>query len=71
MFSLFGTKLPIDEDELEWQLATFKWLRREFGSGAPSLVLPTPQCFPRSRNTGASRIADLFGHVKRAARMED
>jgi hypothetical protein len=31
MLGLFGSRLPID-DELEFQLATFKWLIREFDS---------------------------------------
>lgn len=72
MLSLFGPRLPVDDDELEWQLATFKWLGEEFGdlSGSP-LVLPTPQNFPPSRRTGQGRVEDLFLHVKRAAGMED
>jgi hypothetical protein len=71
MFSLFGPRLPIDEDELEWQLATFKWLRGEFGDIGATLVLPTPEFFPASKRQGHGRIEDLFGHVKRAADMAD
>ena len=49
MFSLFAPKLPIDADELEWQLATFKWLGLEFGpAGQAELVLPTSRWFPPS-----------------------
>lgn len=71
MLSLFGARLPIDEDELEFQLATFKWIGREFGTGPGELVLPTKENFPPSPNRGHERVADLFGHVKRAAGMED
>ena len=71
MLSLFGARLPIDDDELEWQLATFKWLRGEFGPPAEKLVLPTAQFFPPSPRSGHGRIEDLFGHVKRAAGMDE
>jgi hypothetical protein len=71
MLSLFGPRLPVDDDELEFQLATFKWLAREFGPPAGTLVLPTPQAFPPSPNKGEARVADLFGHVKNAAGMAD
>jgi hypothetical protein len=72
MFGLFGPRLPIDEEELEWQLATFKWLQAEFGTlaGRP-LVLPTQSNFPPSRRKGHERVVDLFDHVRRAADMED
>src|SRR4028119_1375163 len=69
VLSLFGARLPIDDDELEWQPATFKWLRGEFGPPAEQLVLPTAKWFPPSSRSGHGRIEDLFGHVKRAAGM--
>ncbi|PSJ37620.1 hypothetical protein [Allosphingosinicella deserti] len=71
MLSLFGARLSIDRDELEWQFATFKWLRLEFGSAARPLVLPSPAFFPASSRQGHGRIADLFEHVRAAAGMED
>jgi hypothetical protein len=73
MFGLFGPKLPIDADELEFQLATFQWLDREYGGegGDVPLVLPTPRFFPPSGRQGHERIEDLFGHVKAAAGMAD
>lgn len=72
MFSLFGPKLPIDADELEWQLATFKWLGAEFGAaGEAPLVLPTAKFFPPSPRKGESRIEDLFASVKAAAGLAD
>ncbi len=69
---LFGPRLPIDSDELEFQLATFKWLNREFGAPEPRrLVLPTPDYFPAPAKEGASRVETLFGHVREAAGMAD
>jgi hypothetical protein len=72
MFSLFAPKLPIDSDELEWQLATFKWLAAEFGpAGEAPLVLPTAEFFPPSPRKGPGRVEDLFASVKSAAGMAD
>jgi hypothetical protein len=72
MLPLFGPRLPIDRDELDWQLATFKWMEQEFGAVAPRrLVLPTPAFFPASTRKGHERIEDLFGHVRRLAGMAD
>jgi hypothetical protein len=72
LLSLFGPKLPIDRDELEWQLATFKWLGEEFGSpGGTKLVTPTPEYFPSAALKGPGRVEALFADVKRAAGMED
>lgn len=71
MLSLFAPKLPIDPDELEWQLATFKWLGLEFGPAGEALVLPTGEYFPASERKGPARIEDLFASVKAAADMAD
>ncbi|HET9639646.1 MAG TPA: hypothetical protein VFP12_10600 [Allosphingosinicella sp.] len=72
MLSLFAPKLPIDRDELDWQLATFKWLGAEFGpAGEAPLVLPTAEYFPPSKRKGAGRVEDLFASVKSAAGMAD
>ena len=50
---LFGPRLPIDRDELDFQLATFKWLIGQFGPvGERPLILPTPDFFPLSRAEG-------------------
>lgn len=71
MLSLFGPRLPIDADELEWQLATFKWLGEEFGEiGESPLVLPTPEWFPPSRSTGPTRVREIFDTVRSLAGME-
>ena len=66
---LFGPRLPIDKDELEFQVATFKWLGREFGSVADRpLVLPTSDFFP-APSGGTPRIQALFDNVRHAAGM--
>jgi len=70
MLSLFRPRLPIDDDELDWQLATFKWLQTEFGGvGGRPLILPSPRWFPPSPRQGHERIEDLFAAVKAAAGM--
>lgn len=71
MLNLFGPRLKIDADELEFQLATFKWLEQSFGPVREAPVLPTLAFFPASRNKGDAKIADLFGRVKEAAGMAD
>ena len=69
MLSLFGKRLPIDDDELEFQLATFKWLTGEFGDVAETLlVLPTPDFFP---SDGRGGVETLFEEVRAAARMAE
>jgi hypothetical protein len=68
-FSLFGPRLPIDGEELEFQLATFKWLSAEFAEfAAAPLVLPTPDVFPSNGRRG---VETLFDEVRAAARMAD
>jgi hypothetical protein len=69
---LFGPRLPIDSDELEFQLATFKWLATEFGGAEQAaLVLPTPEFFPAPAGGSGDRIETLFDHVRAAAGMAD
>lgn len=73
MLSLFGPKLPIDEDEFHWQLASLQWMVTEFGDldGDTPLVLPTPAWFPPSPRKGEARIRDLFEHVRRHAGLQE
>ena len=68
----FGAKLPIDRDELEFQLATFKWLIDQFGpvDGRP-LILPTPDFFPLSGARGEAGVRELFDAVRGHAGMAD
>src|ERR1043166_4297153 len=67
---LFGPRLPIDRDELDFQLATFKWLTGEFGPvGTRPLILPTREHFPLSAATGEARVREIFDLVRAAAGM--
>ena len=66
----FRARLPIDADELEFQLATFKWLIAEFGpAGARGLIVPTAEHFPLSGATGEEGVREVFDHVRAAAGM--
>jgi len=70
MIALFGPRLPIDEDELDFQLATFKWLTGQFGPiGARPLILPTPDHFPLSGAAGEAKVREIFDLVRAAAGM--
>ena len=72
MLSLFAPRLPIDDDELDFQLATFKWLRRGFPEFADRpLVLPTPAFFPSLGGNGRAEPRGLFEDVRRQAGMAD
>lgn len=69
-----GSRFPIDDDEADWLLACFAWMRREFGprqAGTASLVLPDPTFFPRSVAQGHDRAIELFNLVKAYAGMID
>ena len=72
MISLFGSRLPVEEDELEFQLATFKWLIGEFGDLAGTgLILPTATYFPSTVSGRRVGAKTLFDETRRAAQMED
>jgi hypothetical protein len=67
---IFGARLPIDRDELDFQLATFKWLTGEFGPvGERPLVLPTRDYFPLSGARGELAVREIFDFVRAAAGM--
>jgi len=74
MLGLFKPRLPIDDEEFEWLLATFAWLLREFGGNSDlrdaELILPDQRFFPASRLTGHARAFELFEQVKAHAGME-
>jgi hypothetical protein len=68
----FGPRLPIDQDELDFQLATFKWLAGQFGPvGDRPLILPTEDFFPLSRAAGEKAAREVFDHVRGLAGMAD
>jgi hypothetical protein len=68
----FGPRLPIDGDEYEFQLATFKWLTGQFGAvGETALVLPTPEHFPLSGARDETLVREIFDLVRAKAGMAD
>ncbi|HYD14073.1 MAG TPA: hypothetical protein VEC11_14600 [Allosphingosinicella sp.] len=68
----FGARLPIDQDELDFQLATFKWLIREFGPvGDRPLILPNPDFFPLTESRVQAATEELFEQVREHAGMAD
>ena len=72
MLSLFRPRLPVDEEELEFLLATFKWLTATFGpAGQAPLVVPTRGFFPSLDERGRAPAGELFEDVRRAADMAD
>lgn len=70
---LFGPKRPVDAEEWEWQLASFKWLEREFPEFASSRIFATPDsdAFPDPSCQGEARGAELFDQVKGIAGIAD
>jgi hypothetical protein len=75
MLGLFRPKVPIDGDELEWLIACYAWMAREFGGIArllgTALVLPSTEFFPPSDLTGHPRALELFGQVKALCGMAE
>jgi hypothetical protein len=69
MFGLFSRRLPVDDEELEFQLATFKWLREEFRWAAGN-ALATPDRLPSLTRDGAGP-GDLLDDLCRTANMAD
>lgn len=68
----FGPKLPIDQDELDFQLATFKWLISQFGPiGDRPLILPSPDYFPLTVAGVQGAVSELFERVRGYAGMTD
>jgi hypothetical protein len=62
---LFGPKLPIDQDELHFQLATFNWLIDQFGPvGERPLILPTRDFFQLSGARGGAGVSEIFEAVR-------
>lgn len=65
---LFGPKRPLNADEWEWQLASFKWLIVEFGGIEENpenrLVLPNEEFFPKTSADPSRKAQQIFERVK-------
>ncbi|MBX9729301.1 MAG: hypothetical protein K2X31_10375 [Sphingopyxis sp.] len=72
---LFGPSRPLSKDELEWQLAAFRWLIEEAGGleqlGKSCLAHGDGEYFPDSSLTGHARAEELLAEVKAIADMAD
>jgi len=72
---LFGPKRPLDIDEWDWQLASFKWLTTEFGGiekhPANRLVLPNETFFPKTSADPSRKAQQIFEQVKLLSGMGD
>lgn len=72
---LFGPSRPLSKDELEWQLAAFRWLIEETGGleqlGKSCLAHAEGGYFAESSLTGHARAEQLLDEVKAIADMAD
>ncbi len=75
MFGLGRPKPPVDQDELDWLMACFAWLMREFGAveklTALRVILPDERDYPPSRLQGHARAVELFDQTRAHAGMKD
>lgn len=64
---LFGPKRPLAREELDWMLAAFQWLAREFpaeGEKSPPMILPDAAHFPAVTGTPQQQAVQFFDQVK-------
>jgi hypothetical protein len=75
MFNLFKSKTLLSEADREFQVATFKWLLRNFGGDdfykTTELVLPTKECFPSKVDSPEDAASETFDVVKKYAGLEN
>mgnify|MGYP000451072419 CR=1 FL=1 len=75
MLSFFKTKPLLSQSDIEFQVATFKWLLKNFGGDEfykiTELVLPTKEYFPSKVDTAEGAASETFEAVKKHAGLED
>jgi hypothetical protein len=75
MFGFGKPRFPVDADEVDWLVACFAWLSREFSKAGPltarPTILPDEHFYPPSRTTGHARALELFEQTKVHAGMQD
>ncbi|WP_444957169.1 hypothetical protein [Microbulbifer sp. ZKSA002] len=75
MFGIFKSKSVLSKQDTEFQIATFKWLLRNFGGDDfyqhATLVLPTKEYFPSKVETPEQAATETFLAVKKYAGMEN
>ncbi|WP_114227271.1 MULTISPECIES: hypothetical protein [Sphingomonas] len=71
----FTPKAVVDADELDWLLATLRWIDEEdpaLGSaGDRPLFLPTAEYYPAMSSRGHALAAEIFALVQRQCGMAD
>lgn len=74
MLSFFKSKPLLSHSDIEFQVATFKWLLKNFGGDdfykTTDLVLPTKQYFPDEVDSPEAAALATFESVKKHANME-
>ncbi|WP_288129833.1 hypothetical protein [Microbulbifer sp.] len=75
MFGIFKSKPVLSEEDTEFQIATYKWLLKNFGGDDfyhhARLVLPTREYFPSKVESPEQAASETFLAVKKYAGMED
>ena len=75
MFDFLKSKPLLSQSDIEFQLATFKWLLKNFGGDdfykATKLVLPTKEYFPSKVNSPEGVATETFEAVKKHAGLEN
>ncbi len=75
MFGFSKGRLPVDSQELEWLMASAKWLIEALPGASQMwtrpLILPTTDFFPDTRLKGHARAQELFDLIRRHTDMAD
>ena len=75
MLGIFRSKPILSNEDREFQIATFKWLLKNFGGKDfyenTKLILPTREYFPSKVESENEAAIETFEAVKRYAGMED
>lgn len=75
MFKLFKSKPLLSQPDIEFQVATFKWLLKNFGGDdfyqTTELVLPTKEYFPSKVDSPEGAASETFEAVKKHAGLEN
>lgn len=75
MFKFFKSKSLLSQPDIEFQVATFKWLLKNFGGDdfykTINLVLPTKEYFPSKVDSPEGAAIETFEAVKKHAGLEN
>ncbi len=75
MLGIFRSKPILSDEDTAFQLATFKWLLKNFGGNDfyknTKLILPTREYFPSKVESSNEAANETFEAVKKYAGMED